>query len=63
MFLAIKLAIFMALLAGAGGAFLYVQNLQATVDLLEANNAKLNVFEKLQYKKLRDALNNPLLGK
>jgi hypothetical protein len=40
-FLAIKLAIFMALLAGAGGAFLYVQNLQATVDLLEANNAKL----------------------
>ena len=41
MFLAIKLAIFMALLAGAGGAFLYVQNLQATVDLLEANNAKL----------------------
>ena len=41
MFLAIKLAIFMALLAGAGGAFLYVQNLQATVDLLTANNAKL----------------------
>jgi len=40
-FLAIKLAIFMALLAGAGGAFLYVQNLQATVDLLTANNAKL----------------------
>tara|TARA_R110002167_G_scaffold358690_1_gene574886 strand:+ start:89 stop:580 length:492 start_codon:yes stop_codon:yes gene_type:complete len=40
-FMAIKLAIFMALLAGAGGAFFYVQNLQATVDLLEANNAKL----------------------
>ena len=39
--MAIKLAIFMALLAGAGGAFFYVQNLQATVDLLEANNAKL----------------------
>jgi hypothetical protein len=39
--MAIKLAIFMALLASAGGAFLYVKNLQATVDLLEANNAKL----------------------
>ena len=39
--MAIKLAIFMALLAGAGGAFFYVQNLQATVDLLEANNVKL----------------------
>ena len=39
--MAIKLAIFMALLAGAGGAFFYVQNLQATVDLLEANNAEL----------------------
>ena len=39
--MAIKLAIFMALLAGAGGVFFYVQNLQATVDLLEANNAKL----------------------
>jgi hypothetical protein len=40
-FLAIKLAIFMALLAGAGGAFLYVRNLQATVAVLEANNVKL----------------------
>tara|TARA_R110000824_G_scaffold60389_4_gene161483 strand:+ start:82 stop:567 length:486 start_codon:yes stop_codon:yes gene_type:complete len=40
-FLAIKLAIFMALLAGAGGAFLYVRNLQATVAVLEANNIKL----------------------
>ena len=41
MFLAIKLAVFLVVLAGAGGAFVYVRNLQAAVAVLEANNTKL----------------------
>tara|TARA_R110002153_G_scaffold42647_5_gene120939 strand:+ start:2938 stop:3423 length:486 start_codon:yes stop_codon:yes gene_type:complete len=40
-FLAIKLAVLLVVLAGAGGAFVYVRNLQATVAVLEANNTKL----------------------
>lgn len=36
-----KLIIVGVLLAGAGGAFIYVKNLQATVETLKANNAKL----------------------
>jgi outer membrane protein TolC len=42
----IKLAIIMALLAGAGGAYFYVQKLQSDLEIARANIAKMEVAVK-----------------
>ena len=41
MFSSIKIAIVLMMLAGAGGGFIYVKNLQADLATSEANNLKL----------------------
>ena len=41
MFSSIKIAMVLILLAGAGGGFMYVKNLQKNLAISEANNAKL----------------------
>jgi len=43
MFSSIRIAMILVLLAGAGGAFLYVKNLQKNLEIARANVAKLEV--------------------
>src|SRR6056300_1578737 len=43
MFSSIRIAMILVLLAGAGGAFLYVKNLQKNLETARANVAKLEV--------------------
>ena len=43
MFSSIRIAMILALLAGAGGAFLYVKNLQKNLEIARANVAKMEV--------------------
>ena len=43
MFSSIRIAMILVLLAGAGGAFLYVKNLQKNLEIARANVAKMEV--------------------
>jgi Skp family chaperone for outer membrane proteins len=43
MFSSIRIAMILVLLAGAGGAFMYVKNLQANLETARANVAKMEV--------------------
>ena len=43
MFSSLKIGLVIALLATAGGAFLYVKNLQSNLEIARANNAKLEM--------------------
>ena len=43
MFSGLKIAMVFVLLAGAGGAFMYVKNLQSNLEIARANNAKLEI--------------------
>jgi len=43
MFSSIRIALILVLLAGAGGAFMYVKNLQANLETARANVAKMEV--------------------
>ena len=43
MFSSIRIAMILVLLAGAGGAFMYVKNLQKNLEIARANVAKLEV--------------------
>jgi|SRR6056300_1245546 len=43
MFSGLKIAMVFVLLASAGGAFIYVKNLQSNLEIARANNAKLEI--------------------
>ena len=43
MFSSIRIAMILVLLAGAGGAFLYVKNLQKNLEIARANVAKMEI--------------------